>query len=478
MKGQSSRVASFWSRLGPELLPFADAASDDLPLSRLLRLSLFQFSTGMAIVLLNGTLNRVMIVELGISASIVAIMIALPLLLAPARALVGFHSDNYPSYLGWRRLPFICLGTMALFGGLAILPFALINLSGDTNAPMWIILAATGLAFFLVGAGFHTTQTAGLALATDLVPEGNKARAVALLYVMLLVGMIASSVIFSWLLQNFSQIRLIQVIQGAAVVSLLLNTVALWKQEALNPELTRPNRIRPKFLATWRAYVAAGNTLRFLFALGLGTAAFGMQDILLEPYGGQVFNLDVGATTFLTAILTGGMLFGLYVAARSLGAASDPYRVAAYGVTVGAFAFAAIVMAAPLNAIWLFKLGTFCIGFGAGLFSVGMLTASMHRSDVHHSGLALGAWGAVQALATGAAVALGGILRDIIDKLAQAGKFGPILDSPGTGYLFVYHVEIALLFLTLVVIGPLVGSHLQRSDKARQSRLELARFPG
>jgi BCD family chlorophyll transporter-like MFS transporter len=44
------------------MLPFSDAVSDELPLGQLLRLSLFQFSVGMATVLLLGTLNRVMIV--------------------------------------------------------------------------------------------------------------------------------------------------------------------------------------------------------------------------------------------------------------------------------------------------------------------------------------------------------------------------------------------------------------------------------
>ena len=80
-----TRLAGF----GHRWLPFADAASADLSLSRLLRLSLFQLSTGMAIVLLTGTLNRVMVVELGQPASWVSLMLAIPLLMAPARALMS-----------------------------------------------------------------------------------------------------------------------------------------------------------------------------------------------------------------------------------------------------------------------------------------------------------------------------------------------------------------------------------------------------
>jgi MFS transporter, BCD family, chlorophyll transporter len=98
------------------LLPFADAASADLPLPRLLRLSLFQFSVGMAMVLLNGTLNRVMVVELGTPTWLVALLIAVPLLAAPFRALIGHRSDTHRSVLGWRRVPYIWFGSMMQFG--------------------------------------------------------------------------------------------------------------------------------------------------------------------------------------------------------------------------------------------------------------------------------------------------------------------------------------------------------------------------
>ena len=121
MKLPGSTAYFRWTRLAPQFLPFADAATVDLPLSRLLRLSLFQVSVGMALVLLNGTLNRVMIVELGVPTWIVALMVALPLVFAPLRAFIGFRSDRHLSALGWRRVPYIWFGTMMQFGGLAIM---------------------------------------------------------------------------------------------------------------------------------------------------------------------------------------------------------------------------------------------------------------------------------------------------------------------------------------------------------------------
>ena len=112
-------------------LPFSNAVSKDLPLGQLLRLSLFQISVGMAAVMLLGTLNRVMIVELGVAATIVAIMIAIPVLVAPFRVLLGFRSDNYRSAIGWKRIPYLWFGSLWQFGGLAIMPMGLLVLSGD-----------------------------------------------------------------------------------------------------------------------------------------------------------------------------------------------------------------------------------------------------------------------------------------------------------------------------------------------------------
>ncbi len=466
-----------WLSLGPRFLPFADAATAELPLRQILRLSLFQVSVGMAVVLLTGTLNRVMIVELAVPAWLVATMVSLPLLFAPFRALIGFKSDTHRSFLGWRRVPYIWFGTLLQFGGLAIMPFALIVLSGDTHGPALYGQAGAALAFILVGAGLHTTQTAGLALATDLAPAEARPRVVALLYVMLLLGMVGSSLVFGLLLAEFSQMRLIQVIQGAALLTFVLNVIALWKQEARRPAATRHDRPRPAFADAWRTFIRVDRAPRLLVVVGLGTAAFAMQDILLEPYGGQVLNLSVGETTVLTAILAGGALAAFAVAARMLSNGRDPYRLAAHGALIGIGAFAAVVFAAPVNSPFLFQAGTAFIGFGGGLFAVGTLTATMNLAEQEHRGLALGAWGAVHATATGTAIALGGILRDVFTSFADQGLLGPAITGPAAGYGVVYHVEILLLFVTLIAIGPLVR-FAQTKPTQSSGKFGLADFPG
>ena len=138
-----------WGRIGTRFLPFADAATRELPLPRLLRLSLFQVSVGLAMVLLNATLNRVMIVELGISATLVSLMVALPLLFAPLRALIGHKSDTHRSILGWKRVPYIWAGTMLQFAGLAIMPFSLLVMTGDGQSGPLLGELAGALAFLI-----------------------------------------------------------------------------------------------------------------------------------------------------------------------------------------------------------------------------------------------------------------------------------------------------------------------------------------
>ena len=472
------KAAKAWMTLGPSMLPFADAATPELPLMRLLRLALFQVSVGLGLVLLNGTLNRVMIIELGIPATVVAIMAALPVLFAPMRALIGHKSDHHKSVLGWRRVPYIWMGTLIQFGGLAVLPFALLVLSGrGTFVIPYAGEAAAGLAFLMVGVGLHTAQTAGVALATDLAPEASRPRVVALLYVMLLVGMVVASLTFGLLLRDFDYIKLIKIVQGAAMVTMVLNIVALWKQEPRR--LQSPEEAKtpaPPFRESVKEFFRGGPAVRLLVAVGLGGAGFNMQDILLEPYGAEILKLSVSATTSLTALMAGGTLLGLFLAARWLGRGSDPHKLAAMGAVVGIGGFSMVIFSAPLNALPVFLMGIVSIGVGGGWFSVGTLTASMALSDQGQTGLAIGAWGAVQATMTGAGVAIGGGLRDLLSRLAVEGALGPGLTANFVGYSFVYHVEILLLFGTIVAIGPMVRS--RKTPVTSATPFGLAELPG
>lgn len=438
------------------LLPFADAASDDLPLPRLLRLSLFQVSVGMATVLLNGTLNRVMVVELGTPTWLVALLIAVPLLAAPFRALMGYKSDTHRSVLGWRRVPYIWFGSMMQFGGLAIMPFALLLL--DVEGRFTLGLAAAAAAFLLTGVGFHMTQTAGLALVTDLAPKDKRPRAVALHYVTLLIGMMFAAFVIGGVLADFSSTKLVQVIQGCAVLTVVLNTAAIWKQEARNPAITKgvePGA--PTFSQLWRDFVRSGRNARLLTAIGIGAAGFAMQDALLEPYGGEILQLSVGATTGLTGAWALGSLIGFTVSGAMLGRGWDPLRLAGAGMVIGINAFLLVLFAGPFSAALMLYAGALGIGLGLGLFSVGTLMEAMNLADGEAAGLALGAWGAVQASCAGLGIAVGGLLRDGVAALIQSDAPAASMAMRATGYASVYVLEIALLLAGLAAIGPLVG---------------------
>ena len=468
------------SRISTKFLPFADAASDALPLAQLLRLSLFQISVGMAGVMLLGTLNRVMIVELSLPATLVAIMVALPVLIAPFRAFLGHKSDHHRSALGWKRIPYLWFGTLWQFGGLAIMPASLLVLGGDVVHELPFageVLA--GLAFVMTGLGMHMTQTAGLALAADRATEDTRPRVVALLYVMYLVGMAISALVIGWLLRDFSGLTLIRVVQGAAVATLVLNMIALWKQERVRP-MTRAEREEPapSFGDAWRDFARGGPAGRLLVVVFLGTMAFNMQDVLLEPYGGEILGLSVSKTTLLTAKWSAGALVGFALAARWLSDGINPYRMGARGILAGLAAFSAVIFANPMASEFMFFLGACLIGLGGGLFSVSTLTAAMTMPAEGSAGrgLALGAWGAAQATAAGLSIAIGGGLRDTINQIAISGGLGEALNSPATGYSVVYHFEILLLFFTLVALGPLVRTQSTYS-RGEAGKIGLADLP-
>lgn len=469
-------------QLGSKWMPFADAASDGLSLPQLLRLGLFQVSVGMATVLLLGTLNRVMIVELSVPASIVALMIALPVVSAPFRALLGHKSDTHKSWIGWKRIPYLWFGSLWQMGGLAVMPFALIVLSGDqVLGPAWAGEALAAIAFLMTGVGMHMTQTAGLALASDRATDETRPRVVALLYVMFLLGMAMSAVVLGALLRDFDQIRLIRVVQGCGAVTMVLNLIALWKQEKVRPmsaaEMAAP---RPIFHEGWRDLMAGGMAGRLLLVVMLGTMGFQMQDVLLEPYGAEILGLSVGSTTWLTACNALGALAGFVLAGRWLMQGQDMFRMAARGILVGVSAFLMVIFAAPLHSTLMFYLGAIGIGLGAGLFAVSTLTAAMALPEqgMAGRGLVLGAWGAAQATAAGLSIALGGALRDSVGAYALQGGFGPLFVAPAFGYSTVYLIEIAVLFVTLLALAPLVRVILvTEQSKSDGTCMGLAEFP-
>ncbi len=466
-------VRNALNALAMRYVPFADAASPELPLPRLLRLCLFQTAIGMTMALLVGTLNRVMIVELGVPAWWVALSVAIPLIFAPLRALIGYRSDTHPSALGLRRLPYLWIGNIFLFGGLAIMPFALLLLNDTVTQTVWMGRLGACLAFLLVGAGMQTTQTAGLALATDIAQPDKRPRVVALLHSAMLVGLIIGSALLGFMLKDFNATKLVQVVQGSALVVAALNLTALWKQEARQTK--RGEREPDGFSKNWRQLIELPHMKRFLWSVGIGSCAFSMQDIILEPYGGEVLGLNVSFTSSLTALSAAGALIAFAFSAKLMGRGLDACRVSAIGLLMGLPGFACVLLASPMDSAWLFRLGTTFIGFGGGMFSVGMLIIAMEMPEKALTGMVLGAWGAVQATSSGLSMAVGGVLKDTFASFANSGVWGEALMTPSSGYGLVFGLEMVLLFAALVAVAPLSRKSAKRH--AQPIQFGLAELP-
>jgi len=444
-------------------------------MSRLLRLSRFQITVGMALLLLVGTLNRVMIVELSVPATIVAVMLALPLVFAPFRTLIGYKSDVHVSAPGLRRTPYTWTGTLYQFGGFAVMPFALLVLSGygeSYDTPLWIGHSSAALAFLLVGAGIHMVQTVGLALATDLVVEEDQPKVVGLMYVMLLSGMVVSALIYGALLENYLPGRLIQVIQGTAVVTAALNLLAMWKQEPRDRNRALQMKIAKsvQFKMAWERLITQPGTVRLITVIGLGTFGYGMADVLLEPYGGQALGLSVAQTTKLTALLALGSLIGFGIASNVLGQGRSPVRLARIGAFIGIPGFALIIVSSTGAGIGAFLVGVFAIGLGAGLFGHATLTATMRAAPRDQIGLALGTWGAVQAPCAGIGVALAGIVRDVI--VGMSDQTAMVASTP---YNLVFMIEIVFLLLATIIALQLAPP--DRGPKTTQNRATIPTEP-
>jgi BCD family chlorophyll transporter-like MFS transporter len=277
------------------------------------------------------------------------------------------------------------------------------------------------------------------------------------MYVTLLVGMMVSALVFGMALADFSPGRLVQVIQGAAVCAIVLNAVAMWKQEPRRRHQSQTVRAPdPTFRESWATFCESEHAVRRLVIVGLGTMAFGMADVLLEPYGGQVLNWSVSATTKLTALLALGGLLGFAYASHALRPGSSPYSLAQTGALIGLPAFGLVIIAGPLGQDGLFLIGNLLIGFGAAIFGHATLTATMNSAPKEQAGLALGAWGAVQATAAGIALAMSGTMRDLINL--AVGTTGEVwgMATVAIGYIAVYALEIALLVVTIVALFPLM----------------------
>lgn len=283
---------------------------------------------------------------------------------------------------------------------------------------------------------------------------------------MLLLGMMVSALIYGALLEHYTPGRLVQIIQGTAVITVALNLCAMWKQEARNRERAQEMKVAKPlpFKVAFTNLAQTEGMIRLLIVICLGTFGFGMADVLLEPYGGQALGLSVASTTKLTALFAGGTLIGFAIASRLLSQTSLPHNVALAGIAFGIPGFGAIIFASLDGGTISFLIGTFLVGVGAGLFGHATLTATMRAAPREQVGLALGAWGAAQATSAGLGVALAGVVRDLVVGLQ--GATGNVAQTP---YNIVFTIEIISLAAAVLVIWPLLKKTTKRNIPSNQA---------
>ena len=431
---------------------FATAAdapeSERLRWSEMLRLGAVQAAIGAVIVLMTSTMNRVMIVELGLSASIPGLLVALHFAVQLAlRPRMGFGSDQ-----GGRRTPWILWGMAVLaLGGIgAALSVRLMQ----TSVTLGVLGA--GAAFVVLGAGVSAAGTPLLALGAERAGASQRAATAAVMWILMIVGFAVTAGTAGRLLEPFSFDRLVAVTAGVCAIAAVVAAVAI-----RGVERPRPTRVpfttpvpaddEPRFARAVRAVWSEPSARTFALFVFVAMLAYSAQDLILEPFGGVAFRLTPGETTKLSGMQHGGVLLGMILTAV-VGSRFGALRTwATAGCVASAVSFL-LLAATPLGAsVRTFEAVVFVLGFSNGVFAIGAIGSMMAMTGggaEQHAGLRLGVYGAAQAVA----YAIGGFAGAAALDVARA-----LTGTPVTAYVSVFVGE-GVLFAAAAVLAARSGA--------------------
>lgn len=379
-----------------------------------IRLAIFPIGYALSGVLIGSTLNRIMIAELGYSATLVAIFFAIPLMISPIRVWVGYRSDAFP-ILGKRREPYILLG--ALLIGLGIIAIVSIITRPGGN-PM--LMGGVATAFLLYGLGRNTAHNTFQALVADRYSAEERSRAATFYEVATMLGMVAGAGFIKKGLTDYDPARLVSMALTVAAAVFVLALVATIGNEEKGKQLDEAaQRAREiPFREAFSHIVAADPQVRLFFVIVMltfiGTLA---QDVLLEPFGGLVLAMSVGETTgliqywgvgVLLAMLASGLFFlkrlGWMITMRS-------------GMLISALAFIGPIAAGLSGNVVLLKMAVFVMGLGTGLAGAGMLSGTLSFTSRIRAGMLLGVWAVANMAGHACGSLLGGMVVDTVRYL-------------------------------------------------------------
>jgi BCD family chlorophyll transporter-like MFS transporter len=406
-------------------------------LRKRVQLGLIHVAVAMTLVPINSTLNRVMIKELAISATLVALLASLPYLFSPIQVAIGSFSDRNPVF-GYRRSPYILLGISLCVLGLLLAPQAAFLLAEN----FWTGIVLGIMAFGAWGMGFNFATVSYLSLASELSGEKGRSRTIAIMWFMMISSIIFTAVLLSQIVDPYTPQAMLRAFWVTGAVALFLGLVGLIR---LEPRFTADNTSQSE-QHSWRslAEVILENrqaTIFFWYLIILLAAILG-QDILLEPFAGEAFNMSVRETTRITSLWGACVLIALLAAGILEGRVSKR-SVAKWGAWQALAGFLGIAVSGILASQALFFTGVIFLGVGTGLSTVSNLSLMLDMTTAGSVGLFIGAWGMANAISRFIGSMVGGVIRDIVTQIFQ---------SPVGGYVVVFGIEAAMLLISLIIL--------------------------
>jgi BCD family chlorophyll transporter-like MFS transporter len=386
---------------------------------------------------INSTLNRVMIKELAISATLVAFLATLPYLFSPIQVAIGSFSDRHPVF-GFRRTPYILLGIILTVLGVVISPQVAFLLS--TNWSQGVLVGL--LAFGAWGMGYNFASVSYLSLASELSGEKGRGRTIAVMWFMMITSIILTSIVLSQLVDPYTPQALRRAFLVIGLAALVLGLLGLLKLERRQQALSEPSSEGQSWGTLLRAVLLNPQATIFFVYLTILLAAILGQDILLEPFGAEAFGLSVKATTRITSLWGVCVLVALLIAGM-LENRIGKRRVAQIGGVNALLGFILIATSGYLGSQSVFYTGVVFLGVGTGLSTVSNLSLMLDMTTASNVGLFIGAWGVANAMSRFIGTILGGVVRDVVALTTQ---------SPVGAYVVVFVIEAILLLVSLFML--------------------------
>jgi MFS transporter, BCD family, chlorophyll transporter len=409
------------------------APSSELPNLKLItmfRLGLFQAGLGIMSLLTLGVLNRVMIKELAIPATIVAGTIAMNQFVAPVRVWFGQMSDAKPLG-GYHRTGYVWMGA-AVFAIASFLAVQVVWQLGDSvqtsgwTTPTYAWVGFLALVFALYGLAISSSSTPFAALLVDISEEDNRSKLVGIVWSMLMVGIIIGAIITGRLLEPVELDAPREVVQAAInriftiipAIVFGLSVIATWGVEKKYSRYASRSVMvdREDKITLGRALkvlTASRQTGLFFVFLLVMTLCLFFQEPVLEPYGGEIFNMSIADTTKLNAFFGTGTLVGLSTTGFLIVPRLGKKNTTKLGCLLVAASFLLVLLAGLTAKPEVLRASILVLGLASGITTTGALSLMLDLTAAETAGTFIGAWGLSQALARATATVTGGALLDL-----------------------------------------------------------------